>query len=300
MICFYAPNSFWNTPIATAAAVDVGSAEMIATSITPYVGLANFANTDEWGVSLVYASPRDKVYTLTKPTWYDDGPISFKIPAGAKPSTGSDHHLVVVNGSQELDLWDAQYNGSNDTWWAGSRFITNSHGWGANGQPGQRAGGAVAAGFAEMGGVVRPEEIAQGHIDHALSMTVPVVRANEIAGPATATDGVSTNPNAIPEGAYIQLNPGFDVDTQPWPTWEKTIAKALQRYGAYVSDTGGSIAFYGQTDINVGNRTWNSVGTPKGGSLANLPWGQMRVLQATTTVALAAPAPSGDCCPPLP
>lgn len=113
------------------------------------------------------------------------------------------------------------------------------------------------------GGVVRPEEIAQGHIDHALSLMVPVIRSGYIASPATATDGSTNAPNAIPEGAHLQLDPSVNVDAQPWPTWEKVIAKALQTYGAYVSDHGGSLAFYGQTDMNAGNTTWRPWASPK-------------------------------------
>jgi hypothetical protein len=254
---------------------------MIATSIAPYVSCANFANGDDWGISLINASSTDKTYTLTHPLYFDTGPMSFKIPAGAKPSTGSDHHLVVIDHTRELDLWDAHYDPGTDTWRASSYFIVTTTGWGANAPPGQHAGGAVAAGFSELGGVVRPEEIAQGSVDHALSITLPAVLAGRMAGPATSTDGTSTDPHAIPEGAHIQLNPDFDVDDQDWPAWEKVLAKALQTYGAYVSDTGGSIAFYGQTDINPGNTTWRSVGTPKDASLANLPWDQMRVLRVT-------------------
>jgi hypothetical protein len=134
-----------------------------------------------------------------------------------------------------------------------------------------------------MGGVVRPEEIQQGHIDHALSIAMPYTRAAFIACPATHTDGKHRDRNAIPEGAHIQLDPALNVDAQPWPAWEKIIAKALQIYGAYVSDTGGTMAIYGQSDMNPGNVRWSSVGVPKNGpSLANLPWSSFRVLTITS------------------
>jgi hypothetical protein len=279
---FYADDSFWNTPIGSSPTLDPNSAAILAGSFIPYAGRSAFANGDDWGISLVYASPTDKVYTIPHATYYDYGPLSFAIPKGALPTTGSDHHLVVLNGNQEFDLWNAVYNKSSDTWTAGSRFIVDPTGWGANAAPGQFAGGAVAAGFSELGGVVRPEEIKQGHIDHALSIMVPTIRSGYIAAPATATDGVVNNIGAIPEGAHIQLDPSFNVDAQNWPTWEKVMAKALQTYGAYVSDHGGAVAFYGQTDMNAGNMTWASVGVPKEPSLSNLPWNLFRVLSIPT------------------
>jgi hypothetical protein len=274
---FYSTTSFWNQPIAANAAIDLNSAAIVHASIVPHGRLAAFSNGDDWGIGLVYASPSDKTYTVACTLYYNTGPVSFKIPKGAKPTTGSDHHLVVIDQDHELDMWDAVYDESKDIWSAGGRFIGDLYGWGANAAPGKHAGGSVAAGYSGMGGVVRPEEIAQGHIDHALSLMVPAPKTGYV-GPATATDGTSHNPYAIPEGARIQLDPSFDVDAQSWPSWKKTLAKALQNYGAYVSDTGGALAFYGQTDMNARNRTWASVGVPKNASLWDLPWSRVRVL----------------------
>jgi hypothetical protein len=278
---FYADSSFWNTPISADPSIDPNSGEMVRTAILPYRQRANFTNSRVWGISLVVATPDAKLYTVACLRYGCGRAITFPIPYGTLPDTGSDHHLVVINPetSRELDLWDAHYNPSSGTWSAGSAFVEDLYGWGACGPPGDHCLGGVAAGFAEMGGVVRPEEIRQGRIEHALSITMPYTRKNYIACPATHTDGKYSDSNAIPEGACIQLDPTFDVDAQSWPTWEKIIAKALQTYGAYVSDTGGTIAIYGQSDMNAGNLSWRSVGVPDNGpSLARLPWDKIRVL----------------------
>jgi hypothetical protein len=69
----------------------------------------------------------------------------------------------------------------------------------------------------------------------------------------------------------------------------KIIAVALQNYGAFVSDTGGAVAFYGQTDNNIGNVTWSSVGVPYNPILSGLPWDRfqvMKILPAATGVAV--------------
>src|SRR5207247_7044747 len=89
---------------------------------------------------------------------------------------------------------------------------------------------------------------------------------------------------AIPEGARIQLDPAFDVDGQPWPAWEKTIARALQTYGAYLEDTGGSLAFYAEPNLDRGYDAWSLAGVPGAPqSLANLPWDSFRVLDRKST-----------------
>src|SRR5439155_1099954 len=78
--------------------------------------------------------------------------LTFHIPVGTTPESGSDHHLVVINQDtwQELDMWLASF--SNGSWSAGSRYLTDATGWGAICALGQHCGGAVAAGFAAFGG----------------------------------------------------------------------------------------------------------------------------------------------------
>jgi len=276
---FYSASSFWNTPIAGSAAIDPNSAGMIAYALSAYASNAVLANDNAWGMGYIYANSTSKSYTVACTMYCTGDTIVFPIPAGAKPSTGSDHHLAVINGNQELDMWEASYDAGNDSWSAGTRTTTDVTGWGANCAQGQHCNSTVAAGFALLGGSVRPEEIAQGHIDHALALTTPATQSGYIACPATHTDGASSNANAIPEGARVQLDPAFNVDGQSWPAWEKTIAKALQTYGAYVVDTSGALAFYAVTDMNQGNTTWSSVGMTKAPSLSNLPWSSFRVLQ---------------------
>ena len=278
----YDPASFWNQPIPATAAIDPDSAAMVSASLASYAGSANFANSNEWGKPLAYANPVSMTYPVGC-VRYDCGTsVSFAIPRYAAPSTGSDHHLAVLDPvtNSELDMWLASYDASADSWSAGSRYVTALNGWGAQCSPGQRCQGAVAAGFAAFGGIVRPEEIAQGHIDHALFFASPYTRAGDIACPATHTDGWASDPAAIPEGARIQLDPSFDIDGQDWPPWEKVIGHALQSYGAYLGDSGGSVACSAEPNLDRGYDAWSLAGVPAPDPfLTNLPWSSFRVLQ---------------------
>ena len=85
-------------------------------------------------------------------------------------------------------------------------------------------------------------------------------------------------PAAIPQGARIQLDPTFDVDAQPWPRWEKVLARALQKYGAYLGDTGDSLSFAAEATLDRGYDAWSIVGVPAFASIGNLPWNKFRVL----------------------
>jgi hypothetical protein len=282
---FYSSTSFWNKPIAAGPTIDPNSANMISSSILPYVGNTQFNNYNDWGMAYVVGSPTDKLYTVTCTQYCGNG-ASFQvhIPAGTRASTGSDGHLVVVNGTTEYDMWVATYNSSNDTWSVGGWGSTDIYnGWGAECTWGNLwCTSNVAAGFAGMGGVIRPEEIQQGRIDHALSLVLPHPRSQFIVCPASGSDGGSTDPNAIPEGAHLQLDPTFNVDAQPWSSWQKTVAKAAQQYGMYVSDQNGgsTLTLYGQTDQNGGVQ-WQTLGLSNttANSFSNFPWQSVRILK---------------------
>jgi len=275
----YAASSFWNTPIPAAARLDPNSSAIVAAAIAPYAGKAVFANGEKWGVPAAIADSAAKAYAVTC-TRYCTAPVArFRIPAGVRPATGSDHHLAVLDGNREMDLWQAQYDATHDAWSASTVVVNEVSGTGASCAEGRQCNGAVAAGFALLGGLVWPHELRSGHIDHALAITTPFTRSGYVACPATHTDGRRADPTAIPEGARIQLDPSFDVATQPWPAWKKALAVALQRYGAYVVDTGGALAVRGVSDINLRDNSWAAAGTPTQAGLSDLPWDRMRVLQ---------------------
>ena len=78
--------------------------------------------------------------------------------------------------------------------------------------------------------------------------------------PATASDGKGSGPGTIPEGAHIQLDPSLDLATLGLNAWQTVIARALQTYGMFVGDTGGTV---GLSAVNAGS-------LPTG---VSYPWG---------------------------
>lgn len=276
----YARSSFWNISIPAGASVDPASSAMVAASIVPYASRSVFANGERWGVPAAIATSADRLVTVRCLRYCTFPAVAFRVPAGARASTGSDHHLAVLDGVRELDLWDASFDASRNAWSAATVVVNDASGWGASCPTGRHCNGAVAAGFALLGGLIWPQEIRSGHIHHALALTLPRTRAGIVACPATHTDGKIADPTAIPEGSRIQLDPAFNIDAQTWPAWEKAIAHALQEYGAYVVDTGGRLAIRGVADVNLGDNSWASAATPTQAGLSELPWDRVRVLQS--------------------
>jgi hypothetical protein len=284
----YAANSFFNTPIPGTAAADPNSRAMMSASILPWQAVTVIDNDNAWGIPLAYANPVSERYDVGCTKYLCDTSINFSIPRYAQPNTGSDGHLAVYDPStnQELDMWQGTHDRQNNSWTASTRTATTAD-WGAVCPLGTRCGGGgVAAGFLEWGGTIRPEEIAQGRIDHALTITSPHIRSGYISCPATnywasRSPNYVADPNALPLGAHIQLSPSLNVGAQPWPRWEKVVARALQTYGAYVVDVGEDVALRGEANIDRGYDAWAKVGmtTVPHERLSNLPWSQFRVLQ---------------------
>ncbi|HEY2258771.1 MAG TPA: hypothetical protein VGH45_03625 [Solirubrobacteraceae bacterium] len=278
----YSPNTFINTPVGQSPSLEPNSGAIVSQAFQGYSSRANLSNDTSWGIPVYHASPQSTSYNVAcqyYDCWHQFGPVN--IPSNAQPQSGGDGHLVVLQpGGQEFDMWIGQHTASG--WTAGSRWEESAYGSAANCTRVHGCGAADVAGFALAAGMVRPEEIAQGHIDHALAITTPDTRANYIACPATDTDGHHDDPSALPVGAHVQLDPNINVAALRIPAWEKVIAVALQQYGAYVIDTGGSVAVYAESNLDRTYNAWGRAGVPADSpSLANLPWGSMRVLSMT-------------------
>jgi hypothetical protein len=95
------------------------------------------------------------------------------------------------------------------------------------------------------GGVIRRGELAYGRIDHALCLALgPEALAREIRWPATAMDRNPTDyAGTLPMGTLLALPPNVDVDALARTREGRIVARAAQRYGAYVVDRSGPRAF---------------------------------------------------------
>jgi len=97
---------------------------------------------------------------------------------------------------------------------------------------------ARGSGFTQLAGEIWPDELASGHIGHALIFSDPFTAAGGPVPPATESDGLNTEQWALPEGALVRLDPSIDLGTLNLEPYERTIAAALQEYGMYLVDNG--------------------------------------------------------------
>ncbi len=103
-------------------------------------------------------------------------------------------------------------------------------------------------------------------------------REGRFLRPPRATVG-STPPDAIPEGAIVQLDPSLDLDSLDLTPIERTIAKALQDYGMVLVDGGGGIQLYLASPLAAGKNHWYSLPDVDWIELSGIPVDRFRVLR---------------------
>ena len=275
--------SFWNRPVAANASIDARSDAKIAYFLRafryPNLTLHAFA------VPVAEAHPDDPRFSV-RCTVYTHCTLGafgrLPIPSTAQPDVEADSHLAIYDPvtKREWDMWQAVDHGGSWTASAGAAVSLKGNGVAPPG-----TAGANAANFPLLGGIVRPEEILQGHIDHGLVFTMPAVGRGRPVCPATHNGGSTSDLDALRQGQHLQLDPTIDVGALDIPSWERPIVRALQVYGMYLRDQGGTFAIYGENPISRGYDAWAladpALQTDTGAlPLTGIPWERLRVLAA--------------------
>jgi hypothetical protein len=142
----------------------------------------------------------------------------------------------------------------------------------ADGRAGRGSGNPYLA------GLVRPWEVAQGHIDHALAFAYDSP-SSAFVYPASKSDGGRFGGQLgvdMPEGSRLQLDPTMtdaDFDRLGLSPAAKVIARALQRYGMYTVDHSGSSKVFLEARTTA---QWGSEITRD--MLSAIPWSRFRVI----------------------
>jgi hypothetical protein len=171
---------------------------------------------------------------------------------------GADCHMIVVSRSEQrlYEIYHATLD-AEDTFRGGCEAV-----WSTGAAPGpdgrgQQCTSADAAGFPIAPLLFSAEEVKAGLIDHAIRFILPntMIRAKKYVSPATHGTNTSGPATAIPYGGHMRLKADYPVETLKPAA--QVVARALQKYGMYMSD-GGSIALTAQADV-VSCATWAEV-----------------------------------------
>jgi serine/threonine-protein kinase len=233
-----------------------------------------------------------KTFTRTEDFYSPDcDNVPFPVPAtgslegesGYSCASDGDCHLIVVQRAQKklYEMWRANITGS--TFQGGCVAV-----WDLSKQYGSTLRGkgctsADAGGFPITAMLATSDEVAAGHVDHALRFILPNERIRDgiYVPPGThstsATSGGSATP---PYGVRFRLKASFD--TSRLSTGAKVIAQALKTYGMFLAD-GGNIAVTIASD-KYSTAKWSSLGMGNNNSLASMAVSDFEVVDYGTEV----------------
>jgi hypothetical protein len=271
----FAPNSVWNAPLAADAPLDPANATLTNTlrstaAQNMSAGWGPWIATGE--TSPLYVVPANQP---TVPVRLDAGAWatglqqtfgSVPIPATAQPAAGPDAHMTVwqpstdklwefFKASKRADGWHASFGGAmNNASESPGYFDASS--WPGLSQP---VWGATATSLPVIAGTMMISELQAGVIPHALAVNIPWAKPKAYSLPAQRTDGASTDPNAIPEGARFRIDPTVDLSKLAMPPLTRMMAVAAQRYGMIVRDqTGHAISFFAENPSQYATNPYTS------------------------------------------
>jgi hypothetical protein len=130
-----------------------------------------------------------------------------------------------------------------------------------------------AAGLPIFPGLVRYDEAASGHINHAFRVTFDTTQDAWIH-PAVHCASSTTNPSAPPMGLRLRLSAGYDISGITGLA--HVIAVALKQYGLIVADNGTNWLFQGTSD-----RRWPDENLDQ---LKSIPGSAFQVVQSAAAI----------------
>jgi hypothetical protein len=243
----FAASGPWGVPLPADAPLDPRSPAIVTNLVSqvrhPYgTGLLN---TDRYS-SPIYTVPAGQarvnvawtncVHAGALSPAFATAASGVPIPAGATPSIGTDAEMVIWQPSADTE-WE---------FWRASK--TAGH-WSACGagrirdvrrNPGIfSTGGVTGAALPLLGFLIRVADLRSGAIDHAVNIALPCVRVRAFSWPAQRSDGHCAVTDAPAEGERFRLPASLDLGRLGLSRGELMIARAMQRYGAIVTDDAG-------------------------------------------------------------
>ena len=300
---FFSSSSFWNEPVSASAPLDPSSAgvvgafdNLIAEEDQSKVG--PWINTTSYSVP-VYTVPGDQPTVAVQLVAHRPNSLSaawsaVPLPPEARPAPGTDGDLVLWQPSTDRlwEFWRLGYEAGawHASWGGAMQNVSSDAGvFGPEAWPEADAGwGVSASSLSLVGGLISLEDLEKGQINHALSISIPNVRAGVYASPAQRSDGESTEPLSLPEGAHLRLDPNLDLAALHLPRLTLMIAEAAQRYGIFVRDHARVVAFQAQEPVSAATDPYTDTGSGSGGYfegmsprelLSSFPWDHLELLE---------------------
>lgn len=252
---YFTQPMFWNR--------DVSSVPKAANSASI---LSSLASAGGWGTGRMQidfaidvlradASTPFRTFTPTDEFYSPDcDHVPMPVPVGGNVEDESgyactgdgDCHLIVFDpaGKNLYEMWRANIT---STFQGGCLAVWSTAKTYGDTLRGDQCTSADAAGFPIAPLLFTADEVASGHIDHAIRFILPNNRVRRgFVRPATHGTATTGSANAPAYGVHLRLRANYPIDSLP-SAGAKVVARAMQKYGMYHAD-GGNIALTAQSD----------------------------------------------------
>jgi hypothetical protein len=265
-------DNIWNTPVDTLP-VAANSAAYV-TSIGGSTGMHPDFGAGLWdggpiGIPFVTVPGNQAKVRIDFVAYGDESdPGPYPIPVLAPIEGGGDRHVLAVD-RDHCKLYELYGAWSKLSHWeadSGAVFDLTSNALRPDGWT-----SADAAGLPIFPGLVRYDEIAAGHIDHALRFTLSRTQRAYLH-PATHYASSNTDPNVPPMGLRLRLMASFDVSG--YHGQARVVLNALKKYGMMVADNGSNWFISGAADSRFDDTDLNQLKSVPGSAFEVVDTGE--------------------------
>jgi hypothetical protein len=247
--------SWWNTPLPVEAPRNPDGAQVLdylSTAPESRHGCLRLAGAqhNKWGQPAYWSRPGDPEYAVKGLP--DDAPRQLehlRIPTGAEGADNPDGTMTVydLQRGYVVLLTDADYDASANRWSASGATVTylDSNGLlDATGKSDDPRNIGTHRGNNGATSYVRYDMVETGEVRNVLKISSGPELADRAVFPMTGSDGDIKNPSvgAPPQGLRLRLKPSVDLGDLGLHPQALAIAQALQTYGVYLGDSGGTTA----------------------------------------------------------
>jgi hypothetical protein len=232
---------------------------------------ADFGGAGAYGIPYITVPGTQPLVPVSFTDYGDESdPGPYPIPLAAPVEDGGDAHVLAVDRDhcKLYELYGASADAGRWSAASGAVFDLTSNALRPDGWT-----SADAAGLPIFPGLVRYDDVARGHIDHALRFTVSKTQRAYLH-PATHWASSSTNPALPPMGLRLRLKASFDESS--YSGQARVVLDALKKYGMIVADNGSNWFISGAVDTR-----WNDTDLNQ---LKNVPGSAFEVVDTGETI----------------
>lgn len=182
-----------------------------------------------------------------------------------QPAPGTDAQVILLDPEtgQEWNFWQVEFR-DGVVCASNANLVPGDYRTKEDGFPSSRG-----VGIQYLAMLVRPEEVRQGAIRHALSMPIRNTSGEFFVPPATKLEHPDSPPG-IPEGMRFALDV-TDQDIERWSKdlpagipdgmrrYARVLARALRDYGWFITDTSGAAHLQHEAWVSAGEE-WQQLG----------------------------------------